>query len=399
MSKISYEESVKKLKNINIIPRVQKVFIVDSIGKILAQDIKASQNSPAHPTAAMDGYAVYMTSNKQNVYDLIDYSPAGTVVESAVSENTCIKTFTGSIMPNKSNTIIPIENVDVVENKVYIKEHVNIGFAVMPIGENYKKDEILIPKGTKIDFAEIGVMASLNLVFIEVYSSPTVAICSTGSEILDLGETQENISQIRSSNHITIQALAKKYDCVVNQLGIVKDDKKYILDTIKNGLNSSDIVITTGGVSVGDYDFVKDIVIGELNAEVIFRGVNIKPGRHIILARLGEKFILSLPGFAYSSTVTFVLYCLPLIFKFRGDNEKLHIIQCFAKNNISNQSDKTVFLACDLSFAHTSYYVDTCNKKNGTSAILTNLLGNSALAIIPSYTTYVQEDVLDVILV
>jgi molybdopterin molybdotransferase len=398
MSKISYLEAINKIQSLTIKSSTKKVFLSDGLGKILACDIKASVNSPAYPTAAMDGYAIKLKDNENiEAFDIIDYSPAGSIVSSEVSKTTCIKTFTGSLMPNGSDTLVPIENVELKENKVYIKQKVPCGFAVMKVGENYTKDEILIPKGTKIDFAEIGVMASLNIVFVEVYESPKIAICATGSEILDLGEEKQNESQIRSSNHLTVEAIAKKYGCDTLQLGLVKDDRESILKAFENGLNTSDILVTTGGVSVGDYDFVKDIVMDKLGATVVFKGVEIKPGQHVIVAQVGNKFICSLPGFAYSSTVCFVLFCLPIVFGFRGNNEKLNIVKAIAKSEYKNSTSKTVFTASNLKFVDTRYEIDTFNKKSGTSAILTNLLGNSALAIMEPNMSYKIGDVINTI--
>ncbi len=399
MSKISYLEAINKIQSLAIKSSTKKIFLSDSLGKILACDIKAHADSPAYPTAAMDGYSIKLQDNEHTEeFELIDYSPAGSIVSSEVSKTTCIKTFTGSLMPKGSDTLVPIENIELKENKIYIKQKVPLGFAVMKVGENYTKDEILIPKGTRIDFAEIGVMASLNIVFVEVYESPKVAICSTGSEILDLGEEKQNESQIRSSNHLTIEALARKYGCDTLQLGLVKDDKESILKAFENGLNTSDILVTTGGVSVGDFDFVKDIVIDKLGATVIFKGVEVKPGQHVIVAQVGNKFICSLPGFAYSSTVCFILFCLPIVFSFRGNHEKLNIVKAIAKTSYKNNTTKTVFTASNLKYTGTHYEVDTNNKKSGTSAILTNLLGNSALVIIEPNTSYKEGDLVDTII-
>jgi molybdopterin molybdotransferase len=179
-------------------------------------------------------------------------------------------------MPKGADTLIPIENVEVDGDEIVIKEEVPQGFSVREVGENYAKGQMLIPVGTKIDFPHIGVMAGLNIVHVPVYEKPTVAILSTGSELLDLGEIQTNDSQIRSSNNYTIEAIVRKYDGYAMQLGCIKDDKESIKQAMADALAKSDIVVTTGGVSVGDFDFVKD-VIGELGCEVLFKGVRVKP--------------------------------------------------------------------------------------------------------------------------
>jgi molybdopterin molybdotransferase len=277
-------------------------------------------------------------------------------------------------MPNGSDTLIPIENVKVENVFIVITHKVPFGFAVRQIGESYKEGEVLIKSGTKIGFAEIGVMAGLNQVAVEIFKTPIIAIASTGSEILDLGEIQTNKSQIRSTNHLTLEALAKQYGADVKQMGVVKDDKNSILDLIKSSLQSCDIVVTTGGVSVGDYDFVKDIIKNEIGADVLFQGVNIKPGQHIIVAQKDEKFIIGLPGFAYSSTVTFILYVLPILFKLQRVDKKLTKIKAILNQQLNPKGDKTTFEACNVNLIDGKYYVDFKGKKSGTSAILTNML-------------------------
>jgi len=379
---ISYEKSVEILQSVEITKRaIKKLSLMESLGKILATDIVAMGNYPEFPTSAMDGYAIKYIDQELGKIKISGINPAGSDEDLEVVDGSCIKTFTGSLMPSGSDTLIPIENVKVEDGTILVTHKVPFGFAVREVGESYKKDEVLIKSGTKIGFAEIGVIAGLNLSVVEVYETPKIAIASTGSEILDLGEIQTNKAQIRSTNHLTLEALAKKYGANVNQMGVVKDDKESILHLIKSSLDSSDIVVTTGGVSVGDYDFVKDIIKEELGATLLFQGVNIKPGQHIIVAQKGDKFIVGLPGFAYSSTVTFILYVLPLLFKLQGGDQKLPIIKATIDENKMMKADKTTFEACNLILKNGVYHINFDDKKNGTSAILTNMLGNTGLLI------------------
>ena len=379
---INYNQSLDILNSLNIShTSTQKLFVSDTLNRILAKDIVAKDNSPAYETSAMDGYAVQFDDLSTSKIKIIDKNPAGTVVDSHVSKGTCIKTFTGSLMPKGSDTLIPIENVTVEDEYIVINTPVPKGFSVRAIGENYKENEILIDKSTKIDFAHIGVMASLNIVQVEVFTKPIVAIASTGSEILDVGEDQTSIAQIRSSNHLTLEAIAKKYGADVHQMGVVKDDRESITTLLKNALKNSDIVVTTGGVSVGDYDYVKDIIKDELGCDVKFQGVNIKPGQHILFAKKADKYIIGLPGFAYSSTVTFLLYVLPLIFKFKNSDESLKIINAVIEEDFNKKASKTIFTACNVNYVDGEYKINFNGKKNGTSAILTNMLGNPGLLV------------------
>ena len=378
---IHFDESIEILKQIKVDNyKTKELYIMDALGYILAEDVVADHNSPEFPTAAMDGYAINYDDMPLGRLKIASINPAGSALREEVVGGTCIKTFTGSLMPKGADTLIPIENVEVDDDEIVIKEEVPQGFSVREVGENYAKGQMLIPVGTKIDFPHIGVMAGLNIVHVPVYEKPTVAILSTGSELLDLGEIQTNDSQIRSSNNYTIEAIVRKYDGHAMQLGCIKDDKESIKQAMADALAKSDIVVTTGGVSVGDFDFVKD-VIGELGCEVLFKGVRVKPGQHIVVARKGDKFIVGLPGFAYSSTVTALLYVVPLIEKLRKGKSALRMVKAKLKEPFIKRAKKAEFTACNVSLLQGEYYVDFKGKKVGTSAILTNMLGESALLV------------------
>ena len=379
---ISYEKSLELINKIVLNkPSSEKLFITNAIGRVVAKDIIADHNSPEFPTSGMDGYAIKHSDIKNDFIEIIDKNPAGSIVTKEVIKSTCIKTFTGSLMPKGSDTLIPIENVEVINNKIKIINEVPFGFAVRSIGENYKKDKVLIKKGTVIGFAEIGVLASLNVSQVDVIINPIIAVASTGSEVLDLGETQTNDAQIRSSNHLTLEALFKSNGADVLQMGIVKDDMNSITNLLESALQKADIVVTTGGVSVGDYDFVQDVIKDKLKAEVLFHGVTLKPGMHILVAIKDSKIIIALPGFAYSSTVCAILYVLPLIYKFRDSKESLPIVKARITQDFPRKMKKTIFTACNVNYINGEYVIDFKDKKQGTSAILTNMLESPALLI------------------
>jgi len=378
---IHFDESIEIIKNLEINNyKTKKLYLVDALGYVLADDVIADHNSPEFPTSAMDGYAIIHEDMTLGNLKVGSINPAGSALQDEVIGGMCIKTFTGSLMPHGADTLIPIENVTVMGDEIIINEEVPQGFSVREVGENYTKGQLLIAKGTKIDFPQIGVMASLNIANVLVYEKPTVAILSTGSELLELGEEQTNDSQIRSSNNYILEAIVNKYDGIPLQLGCIKDDKATITQEISAALVKSDIVVTTGGVSVGDFDFVKDVIY-ELGCDVVFKGVRVKPGQHIMVARKDDKFIIGLPGFAYSSTVTALLYLIPLIEKLQQGKSALHQVKAKLKEPFIKRAKKAEFTACNISLVQGEYYVDFKGKKVGSSAILTNMLGDVALLI------------------
>jgi molybdopterin molybdotransferase len=361
--------------------RSERIFLSAALGRILAEDIVADEDYPTHPTSSMDGYAILHSDLEAfDSLEILGDNPAGAEKIADVTSGICIKTFTGSLMPSGSDTLIPIENVRVEGERIIITKPVPYGFATRPVGESYRCGEVLIAKGTKLGFAEIGVLAGINRVMIRVVQRPRVAIIATGSEILDIGESARHAGQIRSSNSYTLQALIDSLGGESVQMGIVGDDKSAIMERFDEAMHSCDIIVSTGGVSVGDYDFVKHIV-PKLGAEVIFKGVNIKPGQHVMVAQRGEKFVVSLPGFAYSSTVTFILYAAPLLARMMGRENPYEPIEATLKVPFSKRSNKSEFTACNLNFEDGRYWVDFEGKKTGSSAILTNLLGNAGLMI------------------
>lgn len=383
MKLLSYETSQNMLDLLDIGSfRSENLPLSSTLGRILADDIVAEYNDPQFPTASMDGYAVKYTDLDKDSISILGDNPAGNDERRVLAEGECIKTFTGSMMPDGADTLIQIEKVSVSENsdKIYIDEKVSLGSSVRPIGEGYKAGDILIKKGTKIGFAEIGVMAGLNKVMVKVALKPRVAVISTGSEILDLGEQSDNPAQIRSSNNYTLCALFEQAGAEAIQLGTAPDDRDEIMQTFENALASADILISTGGVSVGDYDFVKDI-IPRLGAEVIYKGVAIKPGKHIMVAQREGKFILALPGFAYSSTVVSILYGLPLISKMLGKSEPYKRVEAKLSEKFTKRSRLTEFTACNVEVVDGEYFVNFVDKKVGSSAILTNMLNGSALMV------------------
>jgi len=369
----------------------ENIFLTDTLERILAIDVIAQENCPLHVTSSMDGYAIRHEDQELGSLRLSDRLPAGTFKEeSRVEEGTCIKTFTGSLMSDGSDTLIPIENVEVDGDEVKINKPVPKGFAVRPIGESYCEGEILIEKGTVIGFAEIGVMAELGFVQVPVFIKPRVGVLATGSEILDLGEPRITPAQIRSSNHVTLEAIVKTHGAEVTRLGIAEDDKELIKNKILDGLKSNDIIITTGGVSVGDYDFVKDIIKG-MEPEYIVDGAHVKPGRHIKIVKLGSKYIFALPGFPYSASVMCFLYILPLIRAMQGLSPKTLHVEAIIDEDYKKRSPFTEFTACNLNIRDGALHIDLKGKKTGSSAILNNMLGNSALLRIERDTKLLKK--------
>lgn len=376
---MSYEESLQILKShIKPYEKIEKIAITQCLGRILAQDIKAINPQPQFETSAMDGYAVKFDEQNKPL-KILGSTAAGLMPQFKVESGTCVKTFTGALMSEGSDTLVPVENVRVDGDKLFINEAVSKGFAVRKIGESYTKGEILLKKGTRLDYSEIALLAELGHFHISVFVKPIVGILSSGSEIKDLGEMLDNPAQIRSSNHIALANLAKKLHCQTRIFPLLKDEEKLTSNALKNALNSCDILITTGGVSVGDFDFLKTAV---REYEILIDKVDIKPGRHIKIAKFEEKFIIALPGFPYSAMVMFNLYAREILNAWLLQ-EKDYFTQAFLRGEYVKKTPYLEFVACNVCFEEGKIWVNLRGKKDGTSAIITNLNHKAALMIVP----------------
>ena len=375
-----FDDSMKILNSQDLENRgTEKRYLMNAQGFVLAEDIIADHDSPSARTSAMDGYAIRYGDQERGTLKVVGINPAGSTPTEHVGIGEAVKTFTGSLMPEGSDTLIPFENVSAEDGVIHIHKPVESGFSVREAGENYAHGEVLMKKGTLIDFPQIGVLAGLNRVEVEVYTKPRVAVLATGSELLGLGEPVQHQAQLRSSNNYTIEAIAKKYGADVLSMGCVGDDREDIRASVKNALKSADIVVTTGGVSVGDFDFVKEVIL-EAGGELLFKGVRIKPGQHIMLSRIEDKFIVGLPGFAYSSTVTALLYVVPLIALFQGRDNPIRTVKALLKEPFLKKAPgKAEFTACNVYIENGRYAADFSGKKSGTSAILTKMLGSTGL--------------------
>jgi molybdopterin molybdotransferase len=259
------------------------------------------------------------------------------------------------------------------------------------VGEDFRKGEVVIKKGTRLREGELGVLASLGKGVVKVVKRPKISIISTGRELVDI-DTPFRPGEIRSSNNYTLTFLARRLGYQVENLGIVPDERESIRKRVGEALEESDIVVTTGGVSVGDYDFVKEITG---NYQVLFHGVNIKPGQWVMVAKAGSKFIVSLPGFPYSSFVTFLLYVVPIADRLGGGMESLREVSAKLGEPFEKVFKKYQFVAVNISSTPSGLVVDTIGKKRGSSGILTNLIGCRGLMALPEglYSLQAGEEV------
>ncbi|MDY0195875.1 MAG: molybdopterin molybdotransferase MoeA [Sulfurovaceae bacterium] len=308
-------------KNTIPITKQESIATEESIGRICATDIYARIPLPRFDHSAMDGYAIRISNAGQSI-ECQDILYAGSRVIPALKEDYAIRIMTGAPVPMGCEAIVPLENVVVNNDMVTLPGNIKHGSHIRRQGEELKTGTICLHQGEEITPYAIGLLASQGIDTIEVICRPNVTILSTGDELKPY--TQKNIEEfeIYNSNTPMFAARAKSIGCQTESLNICSDDLQTLKIHIKASLDC-DVILTSGGASVGDKDITK-LAFFELGMEMLFEKIDIKPGKPTSLGKIGDTLILILPGNPLAAMVNFELFAVPILEKLKGAAKHYH---------------------------------------------------------------------------
>ncbi len=307
---ISVEEAQDiLLNNVTLYSSTEYISLEDTLHRILAIDVIAPISQPPFNQSAMDGYAICISD--ESPYTLIGEVKAGDPAEISLHKGEAVRIFTGAQVPDTTQAVIAQENVTVLNNKIVIDVPITANSNIRPLGEQIKQGNIALHTGTKLNAAAIGYLASLGITKVEVFTKISVNIVVTGNELITPGNTLSKGS-IYESNSMMLKTALEATQNVSCNINIVKDNLQATIDTIKNAIASSDIVVITGGISVGDYDFVS-LALEELCVEKLFYKVKQKPGKPLYFGKKEGVAIFALPGNPAAALTCFYNYVYPYI--------------------------------------------------------------------------------------
>ncbi|GAB6078139.1 molybdopterin molybdotransferase MoeA [Hydrogenobaculum acidophilum] len=318
---IDFEDALRIVLNEAKVLGSERIFISEALNRVVYKDIYAQVDMPSFDNAAMDGFAVInedllpLKNALPVKLKLVGETPAGDVPTS-IKRGEAVKIYTGAPIPEGADTVIELELTKINGNEVEFIAYREKGANIRKKGEDIKKGELLLESGKVLRGYELGILASHNIVTLDVFRTPRVGIFVTGDEILDIGQESIKASEIRSSNHISIMGLLESMGIKPTFIGIVKDDREAIKDVLRR-VDEFDVLISTGGVSVSDKDFTKEVV-RELGFDVKFHKVAIKPGKPMLFAKKGDKLFFGLPGNPVSCVINFDILVRPVIKKIMG---------------------------------------------------------------------------------
>ena len=370
---LSVEEALQKILDEVDILEEKTVPILELLGQVLAEDIKSDINVPPLDNSAMDGYAVRSgdtvgASEKTPKYlRVIDTVMAGSISKKEVIPGTAVRIMTGAPVPGGADSVVQFEKTDEEKHKqsspdepvtqVGILSEARPGLNIRRAGEDIARGTIALKKGTVIRASEIGLMASLGYGRVKVIRRPVVAILSTGNELVELDKPLPE-GKIYDSNGYSIASLVKRYGCIPRMLGIARDDEKSLVSKLKQA-QDADMLLTTGGVSAGDYDMVKDILARD--GQMVFWKVRVKPGKPLAFGKIKgrDKSIphLGLPGNAVSCMVSFELFVRPALLKMMGKkNFAKPAVEAIMEDTVKNDAGRRIYDRAIIERRNGHYY-------------------------------------------
>ena len=400
---ISVEEALEKLlSNVDVLGK-EDVAVLDSLGQVLAEDIYSDIDVPPLDNSAMDGYAVRSSDTRgagprsPQLLQVIDTVAAGSISQSEVTVGTAVRIMTGAPVPKGADAVIRFEDTDEVSRReisggqtiteIGILCEAEIGLNIRRAGEDIRRGSRILAEGTIIRPAEVGVLASLGRNTVTVISRPVVAILSTGNELVEVGQPLP-AGKIYNSNSYSVAALVRRYGGIPRMLGIALDSEGSLVEALRRGLDA-DMLITSGGVSVGDYDVVKDVLAKE--GEIGFWTVRMKPGKPLAFGTIRGSDQqgtprriphLGLPGNPVSSMVTFEVFARPAIFKMMGKKDWAKpIVEAVLEDHVVNTDGRRVFTRVTIEKREGRYFAHLTGPQG--SGVLTSMSHANGLAIVP----------------
>lgn len=295
-------------------PEVEFVKIFDSIGRILAEDVYSKIDMPPFDKSAMDGYAIYSTDDSEK-FKVIEVIAAGSFPKDEIKRGECSKIMTGAAVPKGADMVLKVELTEERGGYMYPKGREGVK-NICYLGEDIKKGELVLSKGIKVNASSIGVIASMGIDKVSVYKRAKIGLVTTGTEIVEPGNELKE-GQIYNSNAYSIFTQLKETGAEVEYYGIVDDKMDKTKETLAKVIESSDIIVISGGVSRGDFDFVPE-VLESLGVKIHFNRVAIKPGRPTTFGTVKNRAVFGLPGNPVSTFVITEVFVKSMVYRMMG---------------------------------------------------------------------------------
>jgi len=361
----------------------EQVKLEQSLGRVLAEEVRANRDQPPYDISAMDGYALRSADlgSVPATLEIIEDIKAGDMPSKTLASGQCARIMTGAPMPQGADAVIRVEDTEASpDNRVQINQSVKPGNDIRRLGENMRNGEVVLTPGTAITPGVIGVLATVKRAQVQVYRRPRVAILSTGNELEGLDEPVDP-NKIPNSNSYALMGQVQALGIEPVLLGIARDDPEELARYLKRGLEY-DVLLVSGGTSVGVHDYVRP-TIEALGAQMLFWRVAMKPGHPVAFGKVGEKIIFGLPGNPVSSMVCFEEFVVPALRRMMG-HARTHrrTIEARMTHNVKHQPGRTEFIRVLLAQGQGGYAATSTGAQG--SGMLLSMARADGLAVVPA---------------
>jgi molybdopterin molybdotransferase len=378
---IDHHEAVRLvLENARRLP-VEDVPLVEARGLALAEDVRARFDSPPFDNSAVDGYAVRSADAEAGrSFKVVDEAPAGRPAAKSVGEGEAIKIFTGGVIPEGADAVVMVENTSGWGEEFELKKAAAPGQNVRRSGEDVREGDVILKEGTEIGPPEIALAATQGYGMLPVYRRPKLVVLSTGSELVEPGVRDLEPGEIYDSNSFAVIAQAHEIGAEARRISAASDDADLIRDAVREALETADLVVTSGGVSVGEKDLVKATML-ELGVEQVFWGVKFKPGKPLFFGVQGDVRFFGLPGNPVSAMVCFELFVRPALMKMMGreDKGRPHI-EVYFEDDVKNRFGRMHAMRVSLARTDKGWLARSVGAQG--SGLVSSLTKADALALI-----------------
>ncbi len=351
-------------------------------GYILAEKIISHETIPPYDNSAVDGFAIRVEdAEKSNSFKIVGTLHAGEIFLGALRRGEAVHIMTGAPLPKGANAVVKIEDTHRENAQVKISSKIKRLENIRKAGDDINKGDKVFDKGRRLSAFDIGVLASLGKTKVRVIPKPTVAIISTGDELV-MPHEKRSRGQIRASSSSVLTALAERLGATVHNLGIARDNKKILTKMIQQAF-SADIILTTGGVSMGEHDYVREI-FKTVGIKIDFWKVKQKPGKPLVFGHCKDKLFFGLPGNPVSSIVCFILYVYPTITKMAGELEFPPRMEVQLAHSISKKAGLRQFLRATLNHENGKWLASLTGEQS--SGMLTSLSNADVVLDLPEDT-------------
>ena len=385
MSLISVDEALRLIANSCVVTSSEQIDLMKAGARVLAEDITARRNQPPFRASAMDGFAL-RADQTPGRFEIIGQAAAGHRFNGQLSDSQAVRIHTGAPVPEGADAIAPIEITKETANRVEVLEKITRGKYIRPRGLDFSEGDVLLKAGQKLTPARLGLAASMDVPIVPVRKKPIIALLASGDELARPGDSRDE-DKIVSANSFGLAELLGAHGAQITDLGEAGDNMDSLRDILSR-VQNIDMLITSGGVSVGGRDLIR-AALEEQGFEAIFHGIAMRPGKPLLFGKMRQAIVMGLPGNPVSALVCAYIFALPCLAHLLGTQPENRMMNIITASDLPENDSRQDYLRAKLTFKNNNWHGEIFSQQD--SAMLYNLSQSHGLIVRPPHAAAVRK--------